>query len=48
MAVKNAGATGGCSAYLEIIEIDFESLTSELNDDSKQKWASPEGAGGTS
>ena len=32
MAVKNAGATGAASAYLELIELDFESLITELED----------------
>lgn len=45
MAVKNAGATGACSAYLEVMEVNFETLNEELDDD-KSKWPVPEGPGG--
>ena len=44
MAVKNAGATGACSAYKEIVEIDFETLSEELDDD-EHIGAVPEGQG---
>ncbi len=46
MAVKNAGATGACSAYLEIEQIEFETLLEEL-DDGKHVGTGPEGKGGT-
>jgi hypothetical protein len=47
MAVKNAGATGACSAYLELIEIDFETLNEEKEDGSEHKRIGPEGASST-
>ena len=46
MAVKNAGATGACSAYLEVEKMDFETLSEEL-DDGEFIGARPEGQGGT-
>lgn len=33
MAIKNAGATGACSAYQEIIEPVFQSLIDEVADE---------------
>jgi hypothetical protein len=47
MAVKNAGATGACSAYLELIEITFETLNEE-KEDGEHIRVGPEGSGGTS
>lgn len=32
MAVKNAGATGACSIYKDLLELDFEELIGELDD----------------
>jgi hypothetical protein len=32
MAVKNAGATGACSAYKDLLEIDAEDLFGDSND----------------
>lgn len=32
MAVKNAGATGACSAYNEVKEMDLTQITTELSD----------------
>ncbi len=29
MAVKNAGATGACSAYQEVLELTFEDLKND-------------------
>lgn len=34
MAVKNAGATGACSVYSELAELDFEQLIGEIADES--------------
>jgi hypothetical protein len=31
MAVKNAGATGACSAYKDLLEIDAEDLFGDSN-----------------
>ena len=47
MAVKNAGATGACSAYLELIEITFETLNEE-KEDGEHIRVGPEGSGSTS
>ena len=46
MAVKNAGATGACSAYLEVMEVNFETLNEELDDGREHEWPHPEGASG--
>lgn len=32
MAVKNAGATGACSVYAEVREMDLTQITTELSD----------------
>lgn len=32
MAVKNAGATGACSVYASIIELDYEQIAKEEED----------------
>lgn len=29
MAVKNAGATGGCSVYAQIVEMDYDLIFGE-------------------
>lgn len=46
MAMKNAGATGACSAYLEIEEMEFDLIYGD-KDDGKQIGASPAGPGST-
>ena len=46
MAVKNAGATGAASAYLELIELDFESLTTEI-EDGESEWITAPGPSNT-
>lgn len=45
LAIMNAGATGAASAYKEVIELDYESMTGELFDE--QEWNSAIGPSGT-
>jgi hypothetical protein len=32
MLVKNAGATGACSAYQEVLELDYETIKGVLEE----------------
>jgi len=41
MAVKNAGATGACSVYQFVQELDYLVIAEE--DDAKQEWTGTEG-----
>ena len=41
MAVKNAGATGACSVYQEVIEPVFEKLLDEVTDDESERVETP-------
>lgn len=36
MAVKNAGATGACSVYEEVIELDYQQIAIGGSDDTKE------------
>lgn len=44
MAVKNAGATGACSAYKELMELDYNQIVIGASDEEQVR----PGAGGTS
>jgi len=47
MAVKNAGATGACSIYKEIVTLDYQQIVIGAADE-EQVRTDPVGAGSTS
>ena len=50
MAVKNAGATGACSVYVDLIDPNYEQIVIGASDEGEVKQNGPEasGASGTS
>lgn len=47
MAVKNAGATGACSIYKELIELDYDLIVTGASDE-EPIGLDPSGAGSSS
>lgn len=50
MAVKNAGATGACSVFIDVIELNYEKIIIGASDEGevKQDGINPSGAGSPS
>ena len=46
MIVKNAGATGACSVYKDLIDPDYQQIVIGAADDGKQDGTNPGGQGG--
>ncbi len=45
MAVKNAGATGACSIYADLLEMDYKQIVTGASENEAGKQVGPDSAG---